>query len=109
MASRVLPPEPRTPPPQSRPTELHPSSPVKPVASHFAEHKRDEVQAFGYKEEIHQLERFSTREEFLDFLGIDIPENVSEEDNTFSLKTFVLAANTLSESLRDDCESFLSS
>ena len=65
-----LPPVPsRTPSPQ-HPTKDHLSSPVKPVAQHFAEHKRDEVQAFGYDKELHQLEVWG-EQDFLTFLGVD--------------------------------------
>ena len=46
--------QPRTPSPQ-HPTKDPLSSPVKPVSQHFAEHKRDEVQAFGYEEDLHHL------------------------------------------------------
>jgi hypothetical protein len=49
------------------PTKNHLSSPVK----HFADHKRDEVQAFGYdKDLLHQLAAFG-EQDFLDFLGVD--------------------------------------
>src|SRR5260221_14742938 len=60
----------RTPSPQSQPTKAYLSSPVKPVAQHFAEHKHDEVQAFGYDEAIHVLTDFQTQEEFFNFLGV---------------------------------------
>ena len=63
--------KPRTPPPQHPyPTKDHLSSPVKPVIPHFADHKRDEVQAFGYDKDLHQLAAFG-EQDFLDFLGID--------------------------------------
>ena len=63
--------EPRTPSPQHRiSTKDHLSSPVKPVLPHFADHKRDEVQAFGYDKDLHQLAAFG-EQEFLDFLGVD--------------------------------------
>jgi len=45
-------------------------SPVKPVVQHFAEHKRDEVQAFGYDEDLHHLGDFG-EQDFLNFLGVD--------------------------------------
>jgi len=57
----------RTPSPQSHPTKYL-SSPVKPVTQPYAEHKRDEVQAFVYDEGIHQVENFT-------FLGV--PEGVT--------------------------------
>ena len=63
--------KPRTPSPQPPyPTEDHLSSPVKPVIPHFADHKRDEVQAFGYDKDLHQLAAFG-EQDFLDFLGVD--------------------------------------
>ena len=63
--------EPCTPSPQyPRPTKDHLSSPVKPVIPHFADHKRDEVQAFGYDKDLHQLAAFG-EQDFLDFLGVD--------------------------------------
>jgi hypothetical protein len=63
--------KPRTPPPQHPyPTKDHLSSPVKPVIPHFADHKRDEVQAFGYDKDLHQLAALG-EQDFLDFLGVD--------------------------------------
>jgi hypothetical protein len=63
--------KPRTPSPQHPyPTKDHLSSPVKPVIPHFADHKRDEVQAFGYDKDLHQLAAF-VEQDFLDFLGVD--------------------------------------
>jgi hypothetical protein len=63
--------KPRTPSPQHPyPTKDHLSSPVKPVIPHFADHKRDEVQAFGYDKDLHQLAAFG-EQDFLDFLGVD--------------------------------------
>jgi hypothetical protein len=63
--------KPRTPSPQHPyPTKDHLSSPVKPVIPHFADHKRDEVQAFGYDKDLHQLATF-VEQDFLDFLGVD--------------------------------------
>jgi hypothetical protein len=63
--------KPRTPSPKHpRPTKDHLSSPVKPVLSHFADHKRDEVQAFGYDKDLHQLAAFG-EQDFLNFLGVD--------------------------------------
>ena len=60
-----------TPSPQHRyPTKDHLSSPVKPVIPHFADHKRDEVQAFGYDKDLHQLAAFG-EQDFLDFLEVD--------------------------------------
>src|SRR5258705_10904721 len=61
----------RTPSPQHpNPTKFHLSSPVKPVVQHFAEHKRDEVQAFGYDKDLHHLGDFG-EQDFLDFLRVD--------------------------------------
>ena len=40
------------------------------VIPHFADHKRDEVQAFGYDKDLHQLAAF-VEQDFLDFLGVD--------------------------------------
>jgi len=63
--------KPRTPSPQHPyPTKDHLSSPVKPVIPHFADHKRDEVQAFGYDKDLHQLAAFG-EQDFLDFLEVD--------------------------------------
>jgi hypothetical protein len=52
----------------SRPTGA--SSPVSRIAKPFAEHKRNEVQAFGYDKDIHQLKPFGTAEAFIEFLAI---------------------------------------
>jgi hypothetical protein len=53
----------RTPSPQHHP--------VKPVAQHFAEHKRDGVwQAFAYDEDLHQVGNLLEKD-FLNFLGVD--------------------------------------
>ena len=96
----------RTPSPQLRPD--YPSSPVKNVARHFAEHKRDEVQAFGYSQAIHKLH---VMQDMFDFL--DVPEGIlphmapSAEKSRFTRANFVLAANILAESMRKEREYFL--
>jgi len=59
----------RTAPQHSYPTKDHLSSPVKRVTQHFAEHKRDDVQSFGYDGDLHQLKAFG-EQEFLNFLGV---------------------------------------
>jgi len=59
--------KPHTPPQHPYPIKDHLSSPVKPD---FADHKRDEVQPFGYDKDLHQLAAFG-EQDFLDFLGVD--------------------------------------
>jgi len=76
-----------SPAPKSQPTLEHLLSPVKnPVRQHFAEHKRDEVQDFGYDEAVHLLKDFDTQEEVFDFLGVadellEVSPKVPEEDS----------------------------
>jgi hypothetical protein len=48
----------------------HLLSPVKPVAPHFAERKRDGLQAFVYDEDLHQMGNLLEKD-FLNFLGVD--------------------------------------
>jgi hypothetical protein len=112
----------RTPSPHSIPTRHHLSSPVKPVAQHFAEHKRDEVQDFCYNEIIHQVEDFTTHEEFFNFLRVSEEvfrkhsgknsgksnAEASEEASDFSRENFVQAANTLAKLMKDECGYLLS-
>jgi len=125
MSCPLPPPDPpvqfRTPSPQSNPKKHHQSSPVKPVVQHFAEHKRDEVQAFGYDEGIHQVKDFKTHEDFFNFLRVSeeaikkhsgkvskmVDEKASKASD-FSRENFVQAANTLAKSIKDDCEYLLS-
>ena len=65
-----LPPVPSHTPSPQHPTEDHLLSPIKPVAQHFPEYKHNEVQAFGYDKDLHQLEVWG-EQEFLNFLGVD--------------------------------------
>jgi hypothetical protein len=89
----------RTPSPRPPSSEHLQSSPVKPVAQHFAEHKRDEVQDYAYNKHNHQLDPFKTKKAFLGFLAVseDIlkVKTPTEAMNKFSLDNFVPAANAL--------------
>ena len=93
----------RTPSPQPPSSENRLSSSVKPVAQHFAEHKRDEVQDYASNKNNHQLDPFKTKEAFLDFLAVseDIlkVETPTEAVNKFSLNNFVPAANALAKTM----------
>jgi hypothetical protein len=56
------------------------------LRQHFAEHKRDEVQDFGYDETVHLLKDFDTQEEVFDFLGVadellEVSPKVTGEDS----------------------------
>jgi hypothetical protein len=85
------------------PTEEQASSPVGRVAKHFAEHKRDEVQAFRYDEDDHQLESIV---DFMDFLKVPadrLPSKPPKATN-FNFNNFVPAANTMAKSMRSRCE-----
>ena len=63
--------KPCTPFPQHPyPNKGHLSFPIKPVVPHFADHKSNEVQVFGYDKDLHQLAAFG-EQDFIDFLGID--------------------------------------
>lgn len=89
------------------------------IAKPYAEHKRQEVQAFGYDEGIHRLEPFARAEAFIEFLAIaDEPLPVTKKatkkaakkatKQTFTFDNFVQKANTLAESMKDECECLLS-
>ncbi len=86
MSSGTLPGRFRSRSPKSQPTLEHLSSPVKnPGRQHFAEHKRDEVQDFGYDEAV-LLKDFDTQEEVFDFLGVadallEVSSKVPREDS----------------------------
>lgn len=102
----------RIPSPQPPSSEHRQSSPVKPVAQHFAEHKRDEVQDYAYNKNNHQLDPFKTKKDFLGFLAVSedtlqvkIP---TEAVNKFSLSNFVPAANALAKSMNTERECFVS-
>ena len=44
----------------------------------FTEHKRNQVQAFAYDEDIHQLAPFKTSDAFIEFLGV--PQNLLQPE-----------------------------
>ena len=76
------------------------SSPVSRLATAFAEHKLNEVQAFGYDEAIHRLEPFGTAEAFVEFLRLPyelLPE--ATKKRTFTFDKFVAAANAMADSM----------
>lgn len=83
------------------PPPLSQSSLVGRVAIFFAEHKRDQVQAFGDDTEIHQLESFKTSEEFIEFLQApqDILELAASNLSIFAFQNFVEAANSVATSI----------
>ena len=72
------------------PTEERLSFLVGKVNKHFAEHKHDEVQAFGYDEDDHQLESIM---HFMDFLKV--PANClplktpKANNNLLTFKNFI--------------------
>lgn len=94
----------RTPSPPANATQPNPSSPIKKTPSYFAEHKRDQFQAFGYDPEIHELKSLGTNEAFLDFL--DVPQKIRDVtpprslDVEFTFENFGEQINVLSKSLK---------
>ncbi|KAG8961125.1 hypothetical protein FRC00_013191 [Tulasnella sp. 408] len=82
------------------------SSPVTRIPRYFAEHKRDQVQAFAYDEKLHKLQDFDSRDGFLDFLhgSGDKPIPLSSIPHTkkWSQKTFLDAANTIATSIKSE-------
>ena len=73
----------------------------------FTEHKRNQVQAFAYDEDIHQLEPFKTSDAFIEFLGV--PQNLllqsepprSTAHSLFTFDNFVQAANFVATSIKN--------
>ena len=94
-------------PPATGPDELHPAGPssrILNVPKFFAEHKRDQVQAFAYDEDIHRLPPFETPDAFNDFLGV--PQNIlqpepPQSDALFTLDDFVQVANSVVTSIKN--------
>ncbi|KAG8946852.1 hypothetical protein FRC04_011399 [Tulasnella sp. 424] len=72
------------------------------MAQFFAERNRHEVQAFRYKEDIHQLECFKTAKAFLKFLQIPEDRLPSKPSGLeFNLGGFLEAANSMSRSIKE--------
>jgi hypothetical protein len=91
------------------PTEEWASSPLGRVGKHFAEHERDEVQAFRYDEDDHQLE---TIVHFMDFLKVPadrLPSKTPKATNCqLNFNNFVPAANAMAKSMsRCECRLLL--
>ena len=94
-------------PPASGPDELHPAGPssrILNVPKFFAEHKRDQVQAFAYDEDIHRLAPFETPDAFIEFLRV--PQNIlqpepPQSDALFTLDDFVQGANSVATSIKN--------
>jgi len=73
----------------------------------FAEHKRDQVQAFAYDEDIHQPVPFETSNAFIEFLGV--PQNLLQSEPPpshipFTFDNFVDAAGSVAESIKNQRE-----
>ncbi|KAF8341503.1 uncharacterized protein EI90DRAFT_3012061 [Cantharellus anzutake] len=76
----------------------NPSSPPRKPAKYYAEHKRDELQAYGYDEQVHKLKPFQTFKDVTNFLGV--PGIRSQgASGKFTLKTFIMVANTMAQSI----------
>jgi len=73
----------------------------------MAEHKRNEVQTFGYDENIHQITPIEKEGDFLKLLGVQkLPSNASTADGMeFAFTGFVEAANVVAKHIKDKCES----
>ncbi|KAG8946855.1 hypothetical protein FRC04_011402 [Tulasnella sp. 424] len=72
------------------------------MAQFFAERNRHEVQAFRYKEDIHQLERFKTAKAFLKVLRIPEDRLPSKPSGLeFNFGGFLEAANSMSRSIKE--------
>ena len=77
------------------------SSPVSRIAKPFAEHRRHEVQEFGYEEAIHGLEPFQRSEDFIEFLLIaekHLPP--PNKKSKFGFHNFVQEASEMAKSMR---------
>ncbi|KAG9048044.1 hypothetical protein FS837_000932 [Tulasnella sp. UAMH 9824] len=91
-----------------RPNQVPPShsSPVTRVPRYFAEHKRDQVQAFAYDEKLHKLQDFESPDGFLDFLhgssDEPIPLSSIPHINKWSPQTFLNAANRIAKSIKSE-------
>jgi hypothetical protein len=76
----------------------------------FAEHKRDEVQAFVYDQGIHN-EKIIKNQKTLGFLALPhrtVPSKVPDDMDPFTFTNFVSAANILAIKIRNKRErSFL--
>ncbi|KAG8946856.1 hypothetical protein FRC04_011403 [Tulasnella sp. 424] len=73
------------------------------MAQLFAEHNRHEVQAFAYKEDIHQPEPFETAKAFLKFLQVPEDRLPSKRPSApkFNFGSFLEAANLVSQSIKE--------
>ena len=90
----------------AEPYPAGPSSRLRKIPLFFAEHKRDQVQAFAYDEDIHQPTPFKTPDAFIKFLGV--PQNLlqsqpprSAAHSPFTFDNFVGAANSVATSIKD--------
>ncbi|KAG8984474.1 hypothetical protein FRB90_005305, partial [Tulasnella sp. 427] len=97
---------PITPPSLSSAPQID-SSPVTRVPKYFAEHRRDQVQAFAYDQVLHQLHDFKSEPALLKFLqgrGEDrIPLSNIPIINEWSPESFIEGANVLAEFIKDNC------
>ena len=75
------------------------------MSKFFAEHKRDQVQAFAYARDIHQLVSFKTSDAFIEFL--DIPQDCLQSEprlsarSAFAFDNFLQAANLVATSIKN--------
>jgi len=79
----------------------------------MAEHKRNEVQAFGYDENIHKLTPIEKEEDFLKLLGapnlLSNTSTATADRIEFAFTGLVEAANVVAKSIKDKRESHSSS
>ena len=97
----------RTPPPSGPPPSVG-SSPVSRITKYFVAHKRDEFQAFGYDETIHEPKPFPSSEAFLKFLSRK--KDVFRAPDTtpvLSMDDFITTANAVAASIQKDRECYL--
>ena len=85
----------------SDPRQYTGSSPISRITKPFAEHRRHEVQEFGYEEAIHGLEPFQRSEDFIEFLLI-AEEHLPppNKKSKFGFHNFVQEASEMAKSMR---------
>ena len=81
------------------------SSRIKRIPKLFAEHKRDQVQAFAYNNVIHELVSFETSGAFIKFLEVPQKHLQSQPprdtDSAFTFDNFLQAANLVATRIKN--------
>ena len=78
------------------------------VSKHMAEHKRNEVQEFGYDKDIHKVIPIMNEQEFFNLLDLQntpLSNTSTAHRIKFAFTRFVEAANTVARYIKDERES----